>query len=300
MRCDILGNKETTISNSPDALGLLFFTRRKALCIYAMYVTYLSQQTHFYVEVWSLNKWCVFFMHLCVHVQRSWNPFISVILVAGMGFTNLNLLGPNTRVTFCGLPSMSHDTVLFDVKQWPPICGCRCDPPFKTRHDWVKTKTKVFFSPFPFQNFLASTSCPEIQGYLYVKELGRKSWKKVYMFLRRSGLYCSTKGTSKVTSSPFSSPAGWINLNPTGSFCVIVIITVIIYHFQPHTHPTSHFIPMVSVIFQIKHNYLQRVFPLLMCPLCMHPHLSAPPGGFSLWSSDLLINSVSRSQGIYS
>ncbi|KAM4633836.1 growth factor receptor-bound protein 10-like [Polymixia lowei] len=47
------------------------------------------------------------------------------------------------------------------------------------------------------QNFLASSSCPEIQGYLYVKELGRKSWKKLYMFLRRSGLYCSTKGTSK-------------------------------------------------------------------------------------------------------
>ncbi|XP_077431519.1 growth factor receptor-bound protein 10-like isoform X4 [Vanacampus margaritifer] len=47
------------------------------------------------------------------------------------------------------------------------------------------------------QNFLASSSCPEIQGYLYVKEVGRKSWKKVYMFLRRSGLYCSTKGTSK-------------------------------------------------------------------------------------------------------
>uniref|UniRef100_A0A671XQG1 Growth factor receptor bound protein 10 n=1 Tax=Sparus aurata TaxID=8175 RepID=A0A671XQG1_SPAAU len=42
-----------------------------------------------------------------------------------------------------------------------------------------------------------SHSCPEIQGHLYVKEVGRKSWKKVYMFLRRSGLYCSTKGTSK-------------------------------------------------------------------------------------------------------
>uniref|UniRef100_A0A8C6SGY8 Growth factor receptor-bound protein 10a n=1 Tax=Neogobius melanostomus TaxID=47308 RepID=A0A8C6SGY8_9GOBI len=47
------------------------------------------------------------------------------------------------------------------------------------------------------QNFLNSSSCPEIQGYLYVKESGRKSWKKLYMFLRRSGLYYSTKGTSK-------------------------------------------------------------------------------------------------------
>ncbi|XP_014856516.1 PREDICTED: growth factor receptor-bound protein 10-like [Poecilia mexicana] len=47
------------------------------------------------------------------------------------------------------------------------------------------------------QNFLSPTTCPEIQGYLYMKDVGRKSWKKVYMFLRRSGLYCSTRGTSK-------------------------------------------------------------------------------------------------------
>ncbi|XP_036593354.1 growth factor receptor-bound protein 10 isoform X1 [Trichosurus vulpecula] len=47
------------------------------------------------------------------------------------------------------------------------------------------------------QNFLNSSSCPEIQGFLHVKELGRKSWKKLYVYLRRSGLYCSTKGTSK-------------------------------------------------------------------------------------------------------
>ncbi|KAB0341112.1 hypothetical protein FD754_018038 [Muntiacus muntjak] len=48
------------------------------------------------------------------------------------------------------------------------------------------------------QNFLNSSSCPEIQGFLHVKELGRKSWKKLYVCLRRSGLYCSTKGASKV------------------------------------------------------------------------------------------------------
>ncbi|XP_059412018.1 growth factor receptor-bound protein 10-like isoform X1 [Carassius carassius] len=47
------------------------------------------------------------------------------------------------------------------------------------------------------QNFLNSSSCPEIQGFLYMKDTGRKSWKKLYMFLRRSGLYCSTKGMSK-------------------------------------------------------------------------------------------------------
>ncbi|XP_063778689.1 growth factor receptor-bound protein 10 isoform X2 [Pseudophryne corroboree] len=47
------------------------------------------------------------------------------------------------------------------------------------------------------QNFLNTSSCPEIQGFLYVKELGKKSWKKLFVCLRRSGLYCSTKGTSK-------------------------------------------------------------------------------------------------------
>ncbi|XP_023570194.1 growth factor receptor-bound protein 10 isoform X2 [Octodon degus] len=47
------------------------------------------------------------------------------------------------------------------------------------------------------QNFLNVNSCPEIQGYLYVKDLGRKSWKRMYVCLRRSGLYFSTKGISK-------------------------------------------------------------------------------------------------------
>ncbi|KAJ8273153.1 hypothetical protein GJAV_G00098120 [Gymnothorax javanicus] len=47
------------------------------------------------------------------------------------------------------------------------------------------------------QNFLSSSGCPEIQGFLYMKETARKSWKKLYMFLRRSGLYYSTKGMSK-------------------------------------------------------------------------------------------------------
>uniref|UniRef100_A0A8C6WGP8 Growth factor receptor-bound protein 10a n=1 Tax=Neogobius melanostomus TaxID=47308 RepID=A0A8C6WGP8_9GOBI len=58
---------------------------------------------------------------------------------------------------------------------------------------WCQESDDIFF----LQNFLNSSSCPEIQGYLYVKESGRKSWKKLYMFLRRSGLYYSTKGTSK-------------------------------------------------------------------------------------------------------
>ncbi|KAL8165768.1 UNVERIFIED_CONTAM: Growth factor receptor-bound protein 10 [Gekko kuhli] len=57
------------------------------------------------------------------------------------------------------------------------------------------------------QNFLNSSSCPEIQGFLHVKELGRKSWKKLYVCLRRSGLYCSTKGSSKKSAFPESGVA---------------------------------------------------------------------------------------------
>lgn len=51
------------------------------------------------------------------------------------------------------------------------------------------------------QNLLRSGTCPEIQSFLHVKEPSRKAWKKVYFFLRRSGLYCSTKGSSKVRES---------------------------------------------------------------------------------------------------
>ncbi|XP_007482366.1 growth factor receptor-bound protein 7 isoform X1 [Monodelphis domestica] len=47
------------------------------------------------------------------------------------------------------------------------------------------------------QNFLNAGSCPEIQGFLQLRGSGRKHWKRFYCFLRRSGLYYSTKGTSK-------------------------------------------------------------------------------------------------------
>lgn len=57
------------------------------------------------------------------------------------------------------------------------------------------------------QNFLNSSSSPEIQGFLHVKELGRKSWRKLYVCLRRSGLYCSTKGASKVGFKATAAPA---------------------------------------------------------------------------------------------
>ncbi|XP_033899904.1 growth factor receptor-bound protein 14-like isoform X1 [Acipenser ruthenus] len=47
------------------------------------------------------------------------------------------------------------------------------------------------------QTFLNAGSCPEIHGFLHAKEQGKKTWKKMYFVLRRSGLYLSNKGTSK-------------------------------------------------------------------------------------------------------
>lgn len=112
----------------------------------------------------------------------------------------------------------ADDTVLSDKKPLSlhgcgrdsdgELVGVWCDPALPSWGSMVEdpeNKSKCFSALCPrlslLQNFLATSSCPEIQGYLYVKEVGRKSWKKVYMFLRRSGLYCSTKGTSKVTAT---------------------------------------------------------------------------------------------------
>ncbi|NXA32830.1 GRB14 protein, partial [Eudromia elegans] len=47
------------------------------------------------------------------------------------------------------------------------------------------------------QIFLNSSTYPEIHGFLHAREQGKKSWKRLYFLLRRSGLYFSTKGTSK-------------------------------------------------------------------------------------------------------
>ncbi|XP_073686718.1 growth factor receptor-bound protein 7-like [Garra rufa] len=57
--------------------------------------------------------------------------------------------------------------------------------------------TKGMTSSELVQNMVKSGSCPEIQGFLHVREGGKKSWKKLYFILRRSGLYCSSKGQSK-------------------------------------------------------------------------------------------------------
>ncbi|XP_013407727.1 growth factor receptor-bound protein 14 isoform X2 [Lingula anatina] len=45
--------------------------------------------------------------------------------------------------------------------------------------------------------FSESDRVPDMQGFLHVKDAGKKSWKKMFFLLRGSGLYYSTKGTSK-------------------------------------------------------------------------------------------------------
>ncbi|XP_049615849.1 growth factor receptor-bound protein 7-like isoform X5 [Syngnathus scovelli] len=56
---------------------------------------------------------------------------------------------------------------------------------------------KAVTSRQPVQDLVRQGSCPDICGFLHVKECGRKSWKRAHFLLRRSGLYRSSKDTSK-------------------------------------------------------------------------------------------------------
>ena len=49
------------------------------------------------------------------------------------------------------------------------------------------------------QEYFSSTSrVPELEGWLWLKDGYKKSWKQIYCILRASGLYYSLKGKQKV------------------------------------------------------------------------------------------------------
>ncbi|NXC75528.1 GRB7 protein, partial [Anhinga anhinga] len=118
-----------------------------------------------------------------------------------------------------------HESVVEVQSSWPPGADSR----FVFRKNFAKYELfKSNASLFPevmvsscleanksmahselIQNFLNSGSCPEVQGFLQLRESGRKVWKRFYFSLRRSGLYYSTKGTSKVRGQPRAWPGGY-------------------------------------------------------------------------------------------
>ncbi|XP_067869783.1 growth factor receptor-bound protein 7-like isoform X2 [Heterodontus francisci] len=117
---------------------------------------------------------------------------------------------PNAALERC---LEDHESLIEVQETWPIGSGSR----FIFRKHYAKYE--FFRNPEPFfpmqlvagsldanagiphsqliQNFLNARNCPEIQGFLHIKDKGKKTWRRLYFFLRKSGFYYSLKGTSK-------------------------------------------------------------------------------------------------------
>ncbi|XP_018423357.1 PREDICTED: growth factor receptor-bound protein 14 isoform X1 [Nanorana parkeri] len=106
-----------------------------------------------------------------------------------------------------------HEMVIEVQSKWDMEEDCRfCVRKYYAKYEFFKNPENYFpdlmlsyssemngtTKPVDILKMLLSTSTyPEIHSYLYMAEKGKKSWKKLFFILRRSGLYFSTKGTSK-------------------------------------------------------------------------------------------------------
>lgn len=98
----------------------------------------------------------------------------------------------------------------------------------------------------------SSISVPEMEGVLWLKEDGKKSWKKRYFLLRASGLYYVPKGKAKVS---FRSAHFLHSLYHHLSFCLCHL---------PHSSHNTH-----TLILMYWNKHIRQFQLFILIPLCI-------------------------------